>query len=366
MTVELVRGSSRVRGMTIASLLIGLTVLAWLPFLFGSYRVFQFTLVLIWAIAVMGLNLLVGYNGQISIGHNAFFAVGAYTAAILITRYDLHLVLCLLAAAAVTFVVGILIGIPALRLQGLHLAIITLALAMATTAVLQRFNGLTGGATGLSTPRIKPPSWLPIEDEQYIYLIALVVAVVMYVIARNITTSSFGRTIVAIKDNPLAAAAMGIDARVFKVLTFAVSGMFAGVAGVLYVVAIRYVSPEAFPLLLSVTFLAAIAVGGLGTITGAVVGAVFIQFVPQFASSIHESLATLLYGVVLIVVMVLMPTGIVGALRKLIGRFVKVVDPPHRGTPAAAAPDSPLSSPTASHRLDPSSTNHLTLEEQYR
>ncbi len=360
MSLTIIRGSTRHRTILGILTLACAAILIQLPFQYGPYRVYQFTLVLIYAVAVMGLNLLVGYNGQISIGHNAFFAVGAYTAAILMTRYDLHLILCLLAAAAVSFVVGILIGIPALRLQGLHLAIITLALAMATTAVLQRFDGLTGGATGLSTPRIEPPSWLPIEVEQYIYLIALVVAVVMYVIARNITTSSFGRTIVAIKDNPLAAAAMGIDGRVFKVLTFAVSGMFAGVAGVLYVVAIRYVSPEAFPLLLSVTFLAAIAVGGLGTITGAVVGAVFIQFVPQFASSVHESLATLLYGVVLILVMVLMPTGIVGAVRRLVSRFIKVVDPP-RSSPLA-----PVPSAASSHHLDASSTSQFTPKEQYR
>ncbi|WP_116999010.1 branched-chain amino acid ABC transporter permease [Desertimonas flava] len=339
MSVQLVRGSATTRCLAIASLVLGLGFLAWLPFMVGSFRVFQLTLVLIWAVSVMGLNLLVGYSGQISIGHNALFAVGAYTAAILMHRYDTNVVLCLVAAATTSGLVGLLVGIPALRLQGLHLAIVTLALAMATTAVLQRFGSLTGGAAGLSVPRLRPPSWLPIEDEQYVYLISLVVAVVMFVIARNLTSSAFGRALVAIKDNPLAAAAMGIDSRIYKALTFAMSGVFAGVAGVLYVLAIRYVSPEAFPLLLSVTFLAAIAVGGLGTISGAIVGAAFVQFVPQFASSVNDSLATLLYGVVLIVVMIVMPTGIVGLAKRLLGRVVTITDPP---VPPVAGDDEPF------------------------
>lgn len=348
MAIEIVRGSGRARIINAALLVIGAIVLIQLPFMYGPYRVFQFTLVLTWAIAVMGLNLLIGYNGQISIGHNAFFAVGAYTAAILMQRYDANLLVCLVAAGGLAFVVGLLVGIPALRLKGLHLAIVTLALAMATAAVLQRFEGLTGGAAGLAVPSVKAPSWTGLEDDQYLYFIALIVAVVMFALARNIVASGFGRALVAVKDNPLAAEAMGIDARVYKVLTFALSGMYAGVAGVLYVLAISYVSPEAFPLLLSVTFLAAIAVGGLSTISGAVVGAIFVQFVPQFASEVNDSLATLLYGVVLIIVMIAMPAGIAGSVKKLGGRFIRLVDPitvdatPTRPTPVSPSPAEPV------------------------
>lgn len=327
MALEIVRSSTKARVLASVVTVALAVVLVRLPFAFGEYRVYQFTLVIIWAIAVMGLNLLVGYNGQISIGHNAFFAVGAYTAAILMDRYEANFVLCLLAAGAVSFVVGVAVGIPALRLHGLHLAIVTLALAVGTTAVLQRFDGLTGGASGLGVPKLRAPDWTGLADDQYLYFVALLVGLVMFVIARNMVRSGFGRAMVAVKDNPLAAEAMGVDGRVFKVLTFAVSGMFAGVGGVLYAVTLAYISPEAFPLLLSVTFLAAVAVGGLGTVTGAVVGAIFVQYVPQWASEINDSLATLIYGVILIVVMIAMPDGIVGRVHRLIRRFVRVVDP---------------------------------------
>ena len=231
MAIEIARGSRRARMLVFGLAVVLGAVLVRLPFAFGPYRVFQFTLVIIWAIAVMGLNLLIGYNGQISIGHNAFFVCGAYTASILIHRYDTNFVLCMFAAGAISFVLGLLVGIPALRLRGLHLAIVTLALAMATAAVLQRFDGLTGGAGGLTVPRAKSPSWLGLADDQYLYFVSLIVAVVMFALARNIVRSGFGRAIVAIKDNPLAADAMGIDARVYKVLAFATSGMFRGGRG---------------------------------------------------------------------------------------------------------------------------------------
>ncbi|MEO5723862.1 MAG: branched-chain amino acid ABC transporter permease [Ilumatobacteraceae bacterium] len=340
MALEIVRGGRPHRLLLVTLSVAVLLVLLRLPFAYGSYRVFQFTLVMIWAIAVMGLNLLVGYNGQISIGHNAFFAVGAYTAAILMHRYEANLVLCLVAAALLTFLLGVAVGIPALRLRGLHLAIVTLALAMATAAILQRFESLTGGATGLRVRSLAPPEWLHLANDQYLYFIALTIAIVMFVVARALTRSAFGRAIVAIKDNQLAAEAMGVDPRVFKVLTFAISGMYAGVAGVLYVLAVNYVSPEAFPLLMSVTFLAAIAVGGLSTVQGAIIGAVFVQFVPQFASEVNASLATLIYGVILIAFMILAPRGLAGLSKRVSVHLVRVIDPLDRAD--RHAPDTAL------------------------
>lgn len=307
-----------------------------LPFSFGPYRVFQFTMVLVWAVAVLGLNLLIGYNGQISIGHNAFFAIGAFTAAILIDRYSAPLLLCFLAAAVVTFLLGLGVGVPALRLSGLHLAIVTLALAMVVGALLKRFDSLTGGSQGLSVPSTKAPAWTGLANDQWLYFIALATAVVMFVLGRNLVNSRFGRAIVAIRDNPLAAEANGIRSSFYKTVTFAISGMYAGVAGVLYVLVVSFASPEAFPLLLSVTLLAAVAVGGLATISGAVLGALFIQFVPVYASEVNASLASIIYGGILILMMFLMPSGAVGLLRLIARRVVRIEDSEVAEQPSAA------------------------------
>lgn len=350
MAIELVRGSTRLRVLTTIGLIAAGVLLVRLPFSYGPYRVYQFTLVIIWAIAVMGLNLLVGYNGQISIGQGAFFGVGAYTAAVLMHRYDTPFVVCVIAAAAVTFALGVVIGIPASRLRGLHLAIVTLAVAIGATALLQRFESVTGGAGGMTVRKLRAPAWTGLADDQYLYFVALIIGVVMFLLAHFLVRSPFGRAMVAIKDNPLAADAMGIDQRVVKVLTFAVCSAFAGVGGVLYAVALAYVSPEAFPLLLSVTFLAAVAVGGFASIWGSLLGAVFVQYVPQYASEINDSLATLIYGLILIVVTVAMPDGLAGRIGWIARRVVRVVDPIERRS--VSVPVVRAVAPSAPHGTD--------------
>jgi len=287
------------------------------PFMFGPYRVSQFTLVLVYAVAVLGLNLLVGYNGQISLGHGAFFALGAYTAALLIEKAGVPYLLTLPASGLVCLVAGFLFGIPALRLRGLYLALVTLALAIATPQLIKRFDGLTEGTQGLSVQQPKAPAWSGVADDQFLYLLTLVAAAVMFVLAWNMMRGQAGRAIEAVRDDEIASKTIGIDLAATKTRVFAVSAGFAGVAGALYVFAIGFVAPESFTVAISLAFLAAIVVGGLATIAGALFGALFIEFVPVYASDVNEALTGVIYGGVLILFMYLLPGGAVDLVRKL-------------------------------------------------
>ena len=327
-----------------------LVVLALLvPFLFGPYRVGQFTLVLVYAVAVLGLNLLVGYNGQISLGHGAFFALGAYTAALLIEKGGLPYLLTLPIAGVVAFAAGFLFGVPALRLRGLYLALVTLGLAIAFPQLIKRFDGLTEGTQGLTVEQPTAPSWLPLADDQFLYLLTLLVAAVMFVAVWSLMRSQVGRAVQAVRDGEIPASTLGIDLASTKTRVFALSAGYAGVAGALYVFAIGFVAPEAFTVTVSLAFLAAIVVGGLATIVGAVFGALFIEFVPDYASDVNDALTGVIYGGVLILFMYLLPDGAVGLLRR-IGRLVArppaapaeagrrpAVSPRGRGLPAGKA-----------------------------
>jgi branched-chain amino acid transport system permease protein len=291
------------------------------PFLFGPYRVGQFTLVLVYAVAVLGLNLLVGYNGQISLGHGAFFALGAYTSALLIEKAGVPYLLTLPIAGAVTFAVGFLFGVPALRLRGLYLALVTLGLAIALPQLIKRFDGLTEGTQGLTVEQPTAPSWLPFADDQFLYLLTLLVAAVMFAAAWSLMRGQVGRAVKAVRDGEIPASTLGIDLASTKTRVFALSAGYAGVAGALYVLAIGFVAPEAFTVTVSLAFLAAVVVGGLATIVGAVFGALFIEFVPVYASDVNDALTGVIYGGVLILFMYLLPDGAVGLLRR-IGRLV--------------------------------------------
>jgi branched-chain amino acid transport system permease protein len=295
----------------------------------------QLTLVMIYGIAALGLNLLVGYSGQISLGHGAFFAIGAYTAAIVIVRAGMPYLVAILAAGLVTFALGFAFGVPALRLRGLYLALVTLALTVVTPPLIKRFGDLTGGAQGMSVPTPAVPSWLKLDADQFLYLLVLVVTGVLFLVAMNLTRGGMGRALISIRDNEHAAITMGVDRARLKTRVFACSAAYAGIAGGLFALALGFVAPESFTLALSFVFLAAIVIGGLGTIGGALLGALFIEFVPQYAGEVNPALAGLIYGTVLIVVMYLLPGGAMGLLRDLRRRLVEVVEAPRPAPPAA-------------------------------
>jgi branched-chain amino acid transport system permease protein len=294
-----------------------LLVAVLLPFFLNAYRVGQFTQAAALAIAVLGLNLLVGYSGQISLGHGAFFALGAYASAISITDLGVPYLLTLPIAGAVCALAGFLLGLPALRLRGLYLALVTLGVAIATPQVIKRAEGLTGGTQGMSLEKITAPAWSGLADDQWLYFVTLVVAAVMFVLAAFLVRGRVGRALVAIRDNEIAARTMGVDLARFKTGTFAVSAMYAGVGGALFMLPIGFLAPESYPLALSFAFLAAIVVGGLATIAGALFGALFIEFVPVYAADVDEALAGVIYGGVLILFMYLLPGGVMGLVRRI-------------------------------------------------
>jgi branched-chain amino acid transport system permease protein len=273
--------------------------------------------VLVYAVAVLGLNLLVGYSGQISLGHGAFFALGAYTAALLIEKASVPHLLSVPAAGVVCFAAGFLFGVPALRLHGLYLALVTLGLAIALPQLIKRFDGLTEGTQGLTVDQPVAPGWLPLADDQFLYLLSLALAAVMFLLAWNLTRGQLGRAVKAVRDGEVPASTLGVNLAATKTRMFAVSACYAGIAGAMYVFAIGFVAPEAFTLTVSFAFLAAIVVGGLATITGALFGALFIEFVPVYAGDVDVALTGVIYGGVLIAFMWVLPEGAAGLPRRL-------------------------------------------------
>jgi branched-chain amino acid transport system permease protein len=296
------------------------------PFLASGYHLYQGAQVLILVIALIGLNLLTGYNGQISLGHGAFFAIGGYGAAILIGKADFPYWLAIPAASLVCFGAGFLFGFPALRFGGLYLALATFALAVATPQILayKGFDAWTGGSQGVSLAKPHAPFALPLTTDQWLYLVCLICAALLYWAARNLVSGRVGRALVALRDQPIAAETMGINAALYKTICFGISALYAGVAGGLSAIAVGFVSPESFGLSLSLSFLVGIVVGGLASLGGALFGALFIEFVPNLADqltvSMGESAKALpgaVYGVLLILIMAILPGGAAGALRAL-------------------------------------------------
>jgi branched-chain amino acid transport system permease protein len=296
-----------------------------LPFAVSDYRVFQFNLVLVYAIALLGLNMLTGYNGQISLGHGAFYAIGAYCAAILMDKYGVPYWATLPVAAAVCLVVGFLFGLPALRLEGLYLALATFALGVSLPHLLKyhHLEKWTGGVQGIVISKPDPPWGLPINADQWLYYFTLAVTVLMFVLAWNMLRGRIGRALMAIRDQHIAAEAMGINTAMVKSLAFGVSAMYTGVAGALGAIAIQFVAPDSFNIFLSIVLLIGIVIGGLASISGAIYGALFIQFVPNIADEISKAAPWAIFGIFLIGFVYVMPMGIAGAVRMGLARIAR-------------------------------------------
>jgi branched-chain amino acid transport system permease protein len=285
---------------------------------------------IVYSIAVLGLILLTGFNGQISLGHGAFFAIGAYTSSILIDQLNWHYLLTLPFAAAVCFVAGYLFGKPALRLEGHYLALATFALAVATPQILKykHLEPLTNGVQGINIVKPDPPFGIPLSPDQWMYLVVLSVAVLMFWLARNLLDSRMGRAMRAIRDQPLAADTMGIDTARTKTITFGISALYVGLAGALHAIIFEFVSPDSFRFELSVAILVGAVVGGIASLAGAVIGGIFVQVIEKYADALTKALTKTvhlpielepwtIYGIVLIVLMYVMPNGIAGGLATL-------------------------------------------------
>ncbi len=293
------------------------TIALVVPFVFKGFVIFQLTEVMIYGLAILGLNLLTGFNGQFSVGHGAFYGLGAYVAAILMQRYGVAYYWTVPAAGGVCFVVGALFGLPALRLQGLYLALATFALAVALPQLL-KFHGLeawTGGVQGIVVDQPDVPGFLPIDADQWLYYFTLAVVLIMFAGAANLIKSRTGRAIMAIRDHPIAAAAMGVNELLYKTLTFGVSALYTGVAGALGALAVQFVAPDSFNLFLSIYFLVGLILGGMGSLPGCLFGGLFVLYVPNIAAEVSRGLAGVIYGAIMLLVIFVMPTGAAGFTR---------------------------------------------------
>ncbi|MDQ6628495.1 MAG: branched-chain amino acid ABC transporter permease [Pseudomonadota bacterium] len=321
----------------LVALALGLAFAIALPFVLGSYHVFQMTLVLVYAIALLGLNMLTGFNGQISLGHGAFYAIGAYTAAILMDKAGLPYWATIPIAGVVCGVAGFLFGLPALRLEGLYLALATFALGVAMPQILKHksLEAWTGGAQGIVIVKPDPPWWAPVSQDQWLYLFTLAWVVVLFVLGWNLLRGRIGRAMVAIRDQPIAAQAMGVNTAMVKSLSFGVSAVYTGMAGALGAIAIQFVAPDSFTIFLSITLVVGVVVGGLASISGAFFGALFIQFIPNLADQISKAAPWAIYGVILIAFMYVMPSGVAGFVRIV---RTKLFTGRRRGAAAAQPP----------------------------
>ena len=308
-----------------------------LPTVIDSFQSGEWAQALVLAIAIMGLNILVGYSGQLSLGHGAFMALGAYISAILAHRYNMDYLVTIPIAGLLTGLIGFLFGVPALRLSALYLALATFALAVVAPSLIKRPAGLTGGVQGIVLLPPVPPQ--PVSDvyafltgtamtsDQWTYYVTLAWGLVLFWLAWNLLRHRAGRAMRAIRDGEVAAAASGINLAGYKTLAFGISAFYAGIAGSLFGLAAGFVSPDSFPVALSIQLLVGAVVGGLASIPGPLIGGIFAYFLPiesnqwvptqtwiptQIASTIEKAGPAVTYGAVLILIMIFAPNGIVG------------------------------------------------------
>ena len=285
-----------------------------LPFLLSAYQTFQLTQVLIYAIALLGLNLLTGYSGQISLGHGAFFAIGAYVTAILINHSSVPYWATPPFAAVLCLAAGSLFALPALRLANLYLSLTTFALAVALPQLLKhpRFEPWTGGSQGIVLQKPDPLFGLPVSQDIGLYFFTLGITASLFLLAHNLLRGRIGLALTALRDHPVAAASLGINIARYKTIIFGLSAMYTGIAGGLSALVVQFIAPDSFTLFLSLSFLIGIIIGGLSTLTGAIYGAFFIQFIPNLTGQISRAAPWMLYGILLIACTYAMPKGIAG------------------------------------------------------
>jgi branched-chain amino acid transport system permease protein len=306
----------------LAYLAVGAIAIALLPVLVSDFRQFQLAYVGVYFIAILGLNVLTGYSGQISLGHGGFMMIGAYTTAILSVDHGMKDVWTIPLAGLVAGVAGLLFGFPALRFRGIYLALATFAVPVALIQITKKFEGFTGGGGGMNLSRILSGS--------YVYNLTWPIAGALLVASWLLLRGRFGRALRTIRESEIAAVSAGINVPLYKTIAFGISAAYAGIAGSLYALAVAYVNPDTFPIDLSILLLTGVVVGGLGSLTGVVFGALFVEYVRIYAPNILdwvqkviptdlESKAAgapaVVYGVVLMLVLFALPGGVAALLR---------------------------------------------------
>ena len=335
-------------GLTALVFVAAVLLVAVLPRVAGEFRLGQFTYVAFYFIALLGLNILTGYNGQISLGHAAFMAIGGYTATVLILgrsgfelvgqhasgvipEHGMRAIWTIPLAGLVTGVIGYLFGLPALRLAGVSLALATFAVAVSMPQIAKRFEHLTGGGGGLSLPLPQAPFGWDVSPPHWLYYEAWVTAGILFVVAWLLVRGRVGRAWRAIRDGEVAAVSSGVNPAVYKTLAFGISAAYAGVAGALFAIQTAYINPDTFPVTLSILLLASVVIGGLSSLSGVIVGALVLEFLPIYAQSpplVHLNFAKqagpVVFGLVLMIIVFLMPGGAAGLLRRITRPIVAI------------------------------------------
>ncbi len=361
MAISLVEGTPKHRAYVWGSWAVGLAVLLAVPFIklpevFGNPtgQMLNWNRVLAYAVAILGLNLVIGFSGQISLGHSAFLGIGAYTTVILVADHHWSYFAALPVAFALPFLVGCVVGLPALRIRGLYLVVVTFALAVAFPTVILRYHTLTGGANGKNAPgTLEPPAWTPfdprerIDPYRYRYYVLLAVAALMFLLVRNMINSRAGRALIAQRDNPIAASISGVQVPINKVLVFGLSAGFCGVAGWMLIVNLPFASDVSFSVALSITLIIGLVMGGGATVSGAIPGAVLVVIVNYLLEQLTEKehlgpismkwlatrqgkggIVSIAFGVLLLLFVFLLPGGVIDGVRRLRLRIVRVLPHP--------------------------------------
>ena len=300
----------------LASLLVVAAVLCLLPFVLSDYNVSLAAQVGIFFIGVLGLNILTGYTGQISIGHGAFMAIGGYTTAVMSRDHNTNLVVTMLMAFAICFVVGLIVGLPALRFSGVYLALVTFALAVSIPQIPLQYSTFLGGVGGVSISEDQTVSNL------WIYVAAWTCSAILFALAWLLLRGRLGRAFRAIRDSEIAAVASGVELPVYKTLAFGISAAYAGVAGSLFVLATNgFAQPSEFAVFLSLQLLIGAAIAGLGSLWGVLAGAAFVGLLPQVSTSVPvigaEHGRDVIFGAAVILVLLLLPDGFAGLVARL-------------------------------------------------
>ena len=280
-------------------------------------------------IAIVGLNLLTGYTGQISIGHGALMAIGGYTTAALVWHEHWRDVWTIPLAGLAAGIVGFIVGLPALRLSGLYLALATFALAVSMPSLLKKFSGLTGGGEGISFLEKGPEHVTGLSgtvtilghsmtQNHFLYYLAWTIGLVGFALAWLIVRGRLGRVFRAVRDSEIAAVSTGVNLAWYKTLAFAISGVYAGVAGSLFAIESTIVTPFSFSFLLSIYILVGAVVGGLGSLPGLALGALFVQYLPTVSTHIsqRQGVPDFIFGAAIILVMIVLPSGAGGLMRR--------------------------------------------------
>jgi branched-chain amino acid transport system permease protein len=323
-------------------LLVVAVVLAVLPLMLPVFANQTLTRVGVYAVAVLGLNIIMGYTGQIMLGQIFFLGVGAYVTAYGVAN-DWNIILIFVAACVIPAILGLIIAFAAARLGGLAIAMVTIALPIIGVPLAKRLSDFTGGSQGTSARFSSAPDWSGLADDQWQYYVVIIIAAVAFVLAYNLVRGKFGRAMRIVKENESVARSMGISPYRYKVMAFTIASIFGGASGFLYMVAVQYTSPETMAFHHSISLLAAMVVGGAASIAGSLIGGIYYVLVPQVTNAIDPTITAISQGIILVAVLFLLPGGLVSlprVIRRLTRRRGGESDqaPPPQTTPSTATP----------------------------